>query len=314
MANVLLETPGGSWALSAVRWKLVDQQVPEFYKAMKAAFDSKGEKATIDDLHGQWRIMVQSKYDQWLKLEKSVTPDLAKRKAKDLPGYKARVANEKKHRAALLAALGSGVKGVKKAIKQTQEAVHVAGNADAIISATNLAVAQNVTLDSAPMTKALTNLISDAGQLGNIGGSKQVQRIPLTKIGPGLQARLDAVDAVTQGIGDTSLTRIRASIIDGITNGLSASDIADQINSVIADPYRADMIAITETNTAYNAGALDTYTEAGLTDWYWLAYDDACQICLDAEAANPHPIDDTDVPSDSSHPNCRCTISPLPGE
>ena len=248
------------------------------------------------------------------KAEISDTPkgrSLTKRKAEDLPGYKARVANEKKHRAALLAALGSGVKGVKKAIKQTQEAVHVAGNADAIISATNLAVAQNVTLDSAPMAKALTNLISDAGQLGNIGGSKQVQRIPLTKIGPGLQARLDAVDAVTQGIGDTSLTRIRASIIDGITNGLSASDIADQIDSVIADPYRADMIAITETNTAYNAAALDTYGEAGVGEWDWLAYDDACEICLEAEAANPHPLDDTEVPSDSSHPNCRCTISPV---
>lgn len=249
------------------------------------------------------------------KAEISDTPkghSLTKRKAEDLPGYKARVKNEKKHRAALLAALLAALgSGVMKAIKQTQEAVHVAGNADAIISATNLAVAQNVTLDSAPMTKALTNLISDAGQLGNIGGSKQVQRIPLTKIGPGLQARLDAVDAVTQGIGDTSLTRIRASIIDGITNGLSASDIADQINSVIADPYRADMIAITETNTAYNAAALDTYAQADVIGWDWIVYDGACQECLDGASNNPHPMSDGDVPSDSSHPNCRCTITPV---
>jgi len=251
------------------------------------------------------------------KAEISDTPkghSLTKRKAEDLPGYEARVKNEKKHHAAILSALGAGVKGVKKAIDQTLASVHVAGNADAILSATNLAVAQNVTLDSAPMAKALEALIKDAGQLGNIGGSAQVQRIPLTKIGDQLQSRLLNIDAVTKGIGQTSLTRIRTAIVDGVANGSSASDIADQINAVIADPYRADMIAITETNTAYNAGALDTYTEAGLTDWYWLAYDDACQICLDAEAANPHPIDDTDVPSDSSHPNCRCTISPLPGE
>ena len=246
---------------------------------------------------------------------------LTKRKSSDLPGYEARVKNEKKHHAAILAALGLGVKGIKGAIKQAQESVHVAGNPDAILSAVNLAVAQNVTLDPAPIAEALTNVIKDAGQLGNIGGSAQVQRIPLTKIGPGLQARLDNADAVARGIGDTSLTRIRTAIVDGITNGSSASDIADQINSVIADPYRADMIAITETNTAYNAAALDTYTEAGADGWDWLAYDDACEICLEGEAANPHPLDDTDIPSDSSHPNCRCTVSPvlpdissLPGE
>ena len=246
---------------------------------------------------------------------------LTKRKSSDLPGYEARVKNEKKHHAAILAALGLGVKGIKGAIKQAIESVHVAGNPDAIISATNLAVAQNVTLDSAPISEAITNLITDAGKLGNIAGSAQVQRIPLTKIGPGLQARLDNADAVARGIGDTSLTRIRTAIVDGIANGSSASDIADQINSVIADPYRADMIAITETNTAYNAAALDTYTEAGADGWDWLAYDDACEICLEGEAANPHPLDDTDIPSDSSHPNCRCTVSPvlpdissLPGE
>ena len=246
---------------------------------------------------------------------------LTKRKSSDLPGYEARVKNEKKHHAAILAALGLGVKGIKGAIKQAQESVHVAGNPDAILSAVNLAVAQNVTLDPAPIAEALTNVIKDAGQLGNIGGSAQVQRIPLTKIGPTLQARLDNVDAVAKGIGDSSLTRIRTAIVDGITNGSSASDIANQINSVIADPYRADMIAITETNTAYNAAALDTYTEAGADGWDWLAYDDACEICLEGEAANPHPLDDTDIPSDSSHPNCRCTVSPvlpdissLPGE
>ena len=246
---------------------------------------------------------------------------LTKRKSSDLPGYEARVKNEKKHHAAILAALGLGVKGIKGAIKQAMKSVHVTGNPDAILSAVNLAVAQNVTLDPAPIAEALTNVIKDAGQLGNIGGSAQVQRIPLTKIGPTLQARLDNVDAVTKGIGQNSLTRIRTAIVDGIANGSSASDIADQINSVIADPYRADMIAITETNTAYNAAALDTYTEAGADGWDWLAYDDACEICLEGEAANPHPLDDTDIPSDSSHPNCRCTVSPvlpdissLPGE
>ena len=246
---------------------------------------------------------------------------LTKRKSSDLPGYEARVKNEKKHHAAILAALGLGVMGVKGAIKQAMKSVHVAGNPDAILSAVNLAVAQNVTLDTAPIAEALTNVIKDAGQLGNIGGSAQVQRIPLTKIGPTLQARLDNVDAVTKGIGQNSLNRIRTSIVDGIANGSSASDIANQINSVIADPYRADMIAITETNTAYNAAALDTYTQADVAGWDWVAYESACEICLEGEAANPHPLDDTDIPSDSSHPNCRCTITPvlpdissLPGE
>ena len=248
------------------------------------------------------------------KAEISDTPkghSLTKRKAEDLPGYEARVKNEKKHHAAILAALGSSVKGIKEAVSQAMSSVHVAGNTDATVSAVNLAVTHNVTVETGPMSDALKNLIQDAGQLGNIGGSAQVQRIPLTKIGDQLQSRLLNIDAVTKGIGQTSLGRIRTAIIDGIDNGLSASDIADQINAVISDPARADMIAITETNTAYNAAALDTYTQAGVTGWDWLAYDDACETCLAAEAENPHSIDDTDVPSDASHPNCRCTVIPV---
>jgi Papain fold toxin 1, glutamine deamidase len=66
------------------------------------------------------------------------------------------------------------------------------------------------------------------------------------------------------------------------------------------------MIAIPETNRAYNAASIDTYQAAGLTEWEWVAYDEACDECSSQEGN--HSIGD---PYPPEHPNCRCGVSPV---
>ena len=70
---------------------------------------------------------------------------------------------------------------------------------------------------------------------------------------------------------------------------------------------RGDVIATTEANRAYSLAALDTYQSAGVTQWNWVAYDTACEACLDREANSPYDITDTDCPPE--HPNCMCTVT-----
>jgi SPP1 gp7 family putative phage head morphogenesis protein len=120
---------------------------------------------------------------------------------------------------------------------------------------------------------------------------------------------MSSLDTHSGDIQGTTLSRIRTAIADGMAQGNSARDIGTAINAVINDPARADMIAVTETNTSYNAGAYDTYVEAGIPGWEWIAYEGACETCLSLEGF--HDISDSDFPSDASHPNCRCGISPV---
>jgi SPP1 gp7 family putative phage head morphogenesis protein len=87
----------------------------------------------------------------------------------------------------------------------------------------------------------------------------------------------------------------------------SQQEISASINSIINDPARADMIAITETNRAYNAATIDSYQAAGVTTWTWQAYEGACDICLSQEGE--HVMGD---PYPPAHPLCRCTVPELP--
>jgi hypothetical protein len=79
------------------------------------------------------------------------------------------------------------------------------------------------------------------------------------------------------------------------------------IGQIVNNPTRGDIIATTEANRAYNVAAVDTYQASGATGWDWVAYDTACDECLNLESANPHSFDEDLTPPD--HPNCMCTTS-----
>ena len=233
---------------------------------------------------------------------------LTKRKSvNDLPGAQGKAEIENKYRKLIEAALAAGILGWEKALRQAIESMPSMG---ADISAVRIIVEQaiqhNVTVGSDELASAIGAMQSEAAKLG-LNTAANAIGIPPIKVGTKLQSILTQADADAKAIQGTTLSRIVDAITNGMASKASQSEISASINSIINDPARADMIAITETNRAYNAATIDTYQAAGVMTWTWEAYEGACDICLSQEGE--HVMGD---PYPPAHPLCRCTVPELP--
>ena len=231
---------------------------------------------------------------------------VTKRQMNELPSYPEVEAVSKKHTKAMGIALAAGVVGIGAAIAQALRAVPKPLEDVAHMKA----VAQGAVKSNISMSNAkATNVLKDIYTAGGTAGAKDAARIVRSDAvlaGRGLQSLLDKAGITIQGINQTTMTRISDSLFLGISQGMSARDIGTAIDLIINDPSRADIIAVTETNRAYNASAVETYQSAGIEQFDWLAYDGACEECLAQEEQNPHDITD-DYPPE--HPSCRCTVA-----
>ena len=211
-----------------------------------------------------------------------------KRKISDLPNFKKRIAVEKKHHKAILSGLVAMISGTDGVIKQVFAQKHT--SAEHLKSIVNIAMTQNIKTDTTPLGDAITALHKDAGEI-----------VSKTQTGGNFQELLGKRNITLQGISDTSVQRINNAIQNGIANGNTAKEIGDSLSAIINDPTRADVIAITETNRAYNASFVDQLQQTGYDQFEWLAYEGACDNCLEQEGL--HDISD-DYPPE--HPSCRC--------
>jgi hypothetical protein len=67
-------------------------------------------------------------------------------------------------------------------------------------------------------------------------------------------------------INETTRETIRAAIVEGVDLGEGAAQLGARIaESAALSPYRGELIARTETMHAWNASALETYSEEGAT-------------------------------------------------
>jgi Phage portal protein len=125
----------------------------------------------------------------------------------------------------------------------------------------------------------------------------------------GWHAALEQAQIDLAGIPDTTMDRIGSIIAQGFNNGQDDMATARDIDDVIGDPSRAELISHTETARMLNQASMDTYQELNATQFDLITSADACDDCLDQEAANPHDLDDPDaqVPI---HPRCRCSSTP----
>jgi hypothetical protein len=74
------------------------------------------------------------------------------------------------------------------------------------------------------------------------------------------------VGARIAGITETTQRAVADAIAAGFDQGMSPAQIADTIEALPAfDEARAELVARTETMFAYNAAALDSYAELGVT-------------------------------------------------
>lgn len=123
----------------------------------------------------------------------------------------------------------------------------------------------------------------------------------------GLADLLDNAGITVQGITGTVLDQVGNRIADGIDKGLTGDEITSSLEDIAGS--RSEIIAHTEVARAMTAASFDVYTFNGVAEWDLITSAGACQVCLDAEALNPHPVGDM---SDSSplHPFCRCSTAP----
>jgi SPP1 gp7 family putative phage head morphogenesis protein len=131
-----------------------------------------------------------------------------------------------------------------------------------------------------------------------------------------------AADLIT-GISNTTRNEIKNLVEQAFTDPeMDVASLADEIENIINDPDRADLIARTETMQAANDGQLDAWDqaqEAGLLtgdekkEWITTPDDRICPICDDMDGEQVGLDEEFDVDGDSldgppAHPNCRCTV------
>lgn len=118
-------------------------------------------------------------------------------------------------------------------------------------------------------------------------------------------------DVTIKGITDSVLEQVGNALADGLSSGASSFDTADVLAGLDESlAGRAEMIAHTEGARAMTAASFEVYGLNGVTEWDLVTSAGACPICLQVEAANPHPQSDMSS-APPVHPRCRCSSSPV---
>lgn len=151
----------------------------------------------------------------------------------------------------------------------------------------------------------------DGGASGGAGSGKK----PGIKIRPRItkaDIRNDLLEASGErikGIRQTTLNNIRESLSEGFEQDLGWKNLMKQLQPIIVDDVRAEMIARTELSWAYNRSAKRTYQDAGFNRVEWSAVIDirTCPICRERHGQT-YPINGH--PPIPAHPRCRCSLLP----
>ena len=319
----------GNWR--AFDFVTVDESVAEKLNE-QAYFMVKGARPIPDRL-ATWAIeYVESEITDNPKVVSGAVTSttLTKRKIHELPGQAQKERIERYYVERIQKAYLASFTGIDDAVAQATSATK---SPEADKSAARIAVTQNIKFDSAPLKTVLESVYMDSGYVGTalaireLGAKASVAgelaqgavSFDWSTWEPGsplasslvdrgaLKSLLADLEVNIRKIGKTGIDRIAQTIAAGLTNGDASQTISSSIREVLApaDQSKALMIAVTETNRAYNAAAVDQYQQAGLTEFTWLIYEGACEYCQAMDESNPHQIGD-DIPP--GHPSCRCTV------
>ena len=221
-------------------------------------------------------------------------------KEHELPGYDKRVAIEQAHRQAIIDGL-LAVSGIRQAIKQAIEN-GATGKEHAEAVAAH-AVNQNVTYDATKLEGAIRSASEDAVKAGAERAAEDTATDAVIS-GARINTLMNSLRTGADQILRNSLEKTRNAISDGLLIGKSEGEIYADVMNAIASDSRADTIALTKVNDAESTAYFDQIAQAGYSQWEWLTYEGACEICEDK--AGVHDISDTDTPP--GHPRCRCAV------
>lgn len=109
-------------------------------------------------------------------------------------------------------------------------------------------------------------------------------------------------------LSDKAIQDIAGELIKGVVENLAIGRVADNINKILKDKQRSNMIARTEIMRIINQGNIKTMKIREVKKVMWLAAKDerTCPICkkLDGKIYTMKS-----VPEIPFHPRCRCTVS-----
>lgn len=117
--------------------------------------------------------------------------------------------------------------------------------------------------------------------------------------------------AVSQ-ITKTTRKLIQRAIKQSIVNGEDAAALVERIRKYVSNPVRAEMIAQTESVTAYQGGLEVFGAESGVKSWTWDALSKACELCAPLDGVTK-PVGKMFVGANGKevlhpplHTRCRC--------
>lgn len=118
---------------------------------------------------------------------------------------------------------------------------------------------------------------------------------------------------LTGELDNTTVDRLASAIADAYEEGADFDGIVSAVKSEFADmtASRAQMIAQTELNDAFNQSVLHFGREAGGVTKTWEVDLNPCIICIANALQGAIPIEDDFESGDDappSHPNCQCSI------
>lgn len=129
-----------------------------------------------------------------------------------------------------------------------------------------------------------------------------------------VQAILVELATLVRKVADTTRDEIRGLVGRQAAEGWDLGRLADEIGQLAFDhaKTRAELIAVTETASAYSRGSMLYYSGAGVKRVTWLVTE-PCPDCeknqgaivdlgADFPSGHPHP---------PAHPRCRCAIAPI---
>lgn len=124
-----------------------------------------------------------------------------------------------------------------------------------------------------------------------------------------------SLEKLTGGLDETTLDRLRNALADAYRDGADFDGLVETIQSEYADftDSRAETIAQTEMNSAYNAGRHALGVDLGFNEKAWDPDGTACEeICIPNVLDGWIGMDEDFSSSDDAppgHPNCDCSLS-----
>jgi hypothetical protein len=129
-------------------------------------------------------------------------------------------------------------------------------------------------------------------------------------------AKTRAAALLTRGSGETPLDTlqelVQGKLAEAVEKGSSLGEFQASLREVLEGdvPFRAALIARTESKNAYNNGAADNYRSQGVTMVEIADGSGLGDIC-DEENGDVVTIDEFIARSDARHPNCSITMIPV---